>query len=55
VAIDTGVAGIHEDGTGYRMDEVPLSLRSPLEGPRSAAETLIALAEGVRAALRRPG
>jgi formylmethanofuran dehydrogenase subunit B len=55
VAIDTGVAGIHEDGTGYRMDEVPLSLRSPLEGPRSAAETLVALAEGVRARLRRPG
>ena len=31
VAIDTGVAGIHEGGTAYRMDEVPLSLRPPLD------------------------
>ena len=53
VAIDTGVAGIHEDGTGYRMDEVPLSLRPPLAGPRSAAETLVALAEAIRARLAR--
>ena len=30
VAIDTGVAGIHEAGTAYRMDEVPLPLRPPL-------------------------
>jgi formylmethanofuran dehydrogenase subunit B len=43
VAIDTGVAGIHEEGTAYRMDEVPLSLRPPLPGARSAAETLLAL------------
>ncbi len=53
VAIDTGVAGVHEDGTGYRMDEVPLSLRAPLSSRRSAAETLAALAEGVRASLGR--
>ncbi len=40
VAIDTGVAGIHEAGTGYRMDEVPLPLTSLLEHPRGAAATL---------------
>jgi formylmethanofuran dehydrogenase subunit B len=40
VAIDTGVAGIHEGGTGYRMDDVPLPLTPVLEGPRSAAGTL---------------
>jgi formylmethanofuran dehydrogenase subunit B len=55
VAIDTGVAGIHEEGTGYRMDEVPLSLRAPLASQRSATETLVGLTEGVRARLRRPG
>lgn len=43
VAIDTGVAGIHEGGTAYRMDEVPLALRPPLAGRRSAADTLLAL------------
>ncbi len=48
VAIDTGVAGIHEGGIGYRMDEVPLSLRPPLTGQRSAVEVLGALAEGIR-------
>jgi formylmethanofuran dehydrogenase subunit B len=40
VAIDTGVAGIHESGTGYRMDDVPLPLSPVLESPRPAAETL---------------
>ncbi len=40
VAIDTGIAGIHEPGTGYRMDDVPLPLSSVLENPRAAAETL---------------
>ena len=48
VAIDTGVAGIHEAGTGYRLDEVPLSLRPPLQGQRSTSETLSALVERVR-------
>lgn len=43
VAVDTGVAGIHEAGTGYRMDDVPLSLRAPLPGPRSAAGTIAQL------------
>lgn len=49
VAIDTGMAGIHEGGTAYRMDDVPLPLRPPLEGPRSAAETLELLLGAVRA------
>lgn len=48
VAIDTGVAGIHEGGTAYRMDEVPLPLRPPLGGARSAADTLAALLGAVR-------
>lgn len=51
VAIDTGVAGIHESGMAYRMDEVPLPLRPPLDHPRSAADTLDALTTAVRAHL----
>jgi formylmethanofuran dehydrogenase subunit B len=54
VAIDTGVAGIHEAGTGYRMDEVPLSLRAALTGQRPAVDTLSALAIRVAAKLGRP-
>ncbi len=48
VAIDTGVAGIHEGGTGYRMDEVPLSLRPPLSATRSTVDVLEALRGAVR-------
>jgi formylmethanofuran dehydrogenase subunit B len=40
VAIDTGIAGIHEAGTGYRMDDVPLPLTEALAGPPSAAAVL---------------
>ena len=43
IAIDTGIAGIHEGGTGYRMDEIPLPLRPPVARTRSAADTLRAL------------
>jgi formylmethanofuran dehydrogenase subunit B len=43
IAIDTGVAGVHETGTAYRMDEVPLQLRPPLPNPRSATEVITAL------------
>jgi len=43
VIIDTGVAGIHEPGVGYRMDDVPLPLQGVLPGPRPATETLIQL------------
>jgi formylmethanofuran dehydrogenase subunit B len=48
VAIDTGVAGIHEGGTGYRMDDVPLSLRPPLSGTRATVEVLEALRRAMR-------
>jgi len=48
VAIDTGVGGIHEAGTGYRMDDVPLPLTAVLEHPRGAAETLGLLLRAVR-------
>jgi formylmethanofuran dehydrogenase subunit B len=53
VAIDTGSAGVHEDGIAYRMDEVPMALRPPLPGSRSARETLEALADAIRGELRR--
>lgn len=53
VAIDTGVAGIHEGGTAYRMDEVPLPLRPPLSASRSTTDTLRALTEAVRGELGR--
>jgi formylmethanofuran dehydrogenase subunit B len=49
VAIDTGVAGIHEAGTAYRMDEVPLPLTPPLPGIRGAAGTLASLLSEVGA------
>ncbi len=52
LAIDTGVAGIHEAGIGYRMDEVPLELRPPLPGPRSATDVLNRLADAVAVQLR---
>ena len=48
IAIDTGVAGIHEGGTAYRMDDVPLPLRPPLTGQRSTMHTLQSLAEMIR-------
>lgn len=51
VAIDTGIAGIHEGGTAYRMDEVPLRLRPPLTAQRSTVETLLALTQSLRSRL----
>ena len=45
IVIDTGVAGIHEDGTAVRMDEVALGLRGVLPGPRAAAPLVRALRE----------
>jgi formylmethanofuran dehydrogenase subunit B len=54
VAIDTGVAGIHEGGTGYRMDEVPLGLRPPLTTRRPAVEMLRALGARLREGEKRP-
>lgn len=43
--IDTGVAGIHDEGTAMRMDDVPLPLRQVIGGPTDAASTARALVE----------
>jgi formylmethanofuran dehydrogenase subunit B len=53
VAVDTGIAGIHEGGTAYRMDDVPLRLRPPLPAERSVVAVLAGLLAAVRS--RRPG
>ena len=46
VAVDTGSAGIHEGGTAFRMDDVPLPLRPSLGGgSRAALVTIHALRE----------
>src|SRR2546425_4964714 len=48
VAIDTGIAGIHDGGTAFRMDDVPLPLRPALDGgPPGAAEVVRALLEAL--------
>jgi formylmethanofuran dehydrogenase subunit B len=47
VAIDTGVAGIHEAGTAVRMDDVPLPLRAVLTGPPAALEIVERLRQRV--------
>jgi len=44
VAIDTGVAGIHEGGTAFRMDDLALPLRPALSGPAVATDVVRALA-----------
>lgn len=54
VAIDTGVAGIHESGTAFRMDDVPLPLRAPMPGPPVAADVVRALAQRIGARRARP-
>ena len=43
VAIDTGVAGIHEGGMAFRMDDIPLPLRPSLPGPPAAPDTAFVL------------
>ena len=55
IAIDTGVAGIHESGSAYRMDEVPLPLTPPLPGGRTVRATLDALLAGLAGRIRRQG
>jgi formylmethanofuran dehydrogenase subunit B len=45
VAIDTGVAGIHEGGTACRMDDIALPLRPPLARARTAIDVVTALRE----------
>jgi formylmethanofuran dehydrogenase subunit B len=41
VAFTTGTVGIHAEGTMYRMDNVPLHLRSFLSSPYPSDETLL--------------
>jgi formylmethanofuran dehydrogenase subunit B len=50
IAIDTGRAGIHEGGTAFRLDDVPLPLTAVLPGPATVAEVL---AEVTRSAVGR--
>ena len=40
VAIDTGMPGIHEGGTAYRLDDVPLPLTPVLTHPTSATAVI---------------
>ena len=51
IAIDTGVAGIHEGGMAFRMDDIPLPLRPSLPGPSSAPDTAF-LVEALGARIR---
>jgi formylmethanofuran dehydrogenase subunit B len=53
VVIDTGIAGIHEGGTAYRTDDVPLRLRPPIPGARSAVDVLGALLTAIVAGMGR--
>jgi formylmethanofuran dehydrogenase subunit B len=46
VVVDTAIAGIHEAGTAYRLDDVPLPLRPPLRGRRSLSDVLGVLLAG---------
>jgi len=43
IAIDTGRAGIHEGGTAFRLDDVPLPLTAILPGPVTTAQVLAEL------------
>jgi len=43
IILDTGIAGIHDEGTAMRMDDVPLPLRPSLAGPPSTAGMIRAL------------
>lgn len=48
VAVDTGIAGIHDGGTVLRMDDVPLPLRPTVTGPPSAVDVIAALGRSLR-------
>lgn len=45
IAVDTGIAGIHEAGMAFRMDDVPLPLTAVLEGPPMTTRVLSMLGE----------
>ena len=49
IRIDTGVASIHESGTAFRTDDVPLPLRAALPTPRDTASLLKALGAAIAA------
>ncbi len=49
VSVDTGLAGIHEGGTAFRMDDVPLPLRPSIDGARAALVTVRALRDRLSA------
>ena len=47
VAIDTGRAGVHDEGTVLRLDDVALPVRALVAGPPAAAMVVKALTEAV--------
>ena len=51
VAIDTGLAGIHDGGTVLRLDEIPVPLRPSLRG---AAPDTVATVRALTQLVRRP-
>jgi formylmethanofuran dehydrogenase subunit B len=53
VAIDTGLAGVHDAGTALRLDDVPLPVRAVVAGPPPAAGVVKALREAVVRSQRR--
>jgi formylmethanofuran dehydrogenase subunit B len=52
VSIDTGVAGIHESGTAFRMDDVPLPLHAALDGSAFASSLAVVRALSERLVTR---
>ena len=53
IRIDTGVAGIHESGIAFRLDDLPLPLRALLPTPRDTASLLKALGAVIAARAAR--
>lgn len=47
VALDTGLAGVHDAGTALRLDDVPLPVRAVVLGPPAAAAVVKAVREAV--------
>jgi formylmethanofuran dehydrogenase subunit B len=47
VAIDTGLAGVHDAGTVLRLDDVPLPARAVVSGPPAAAGVVKTMREAV--------
>ncbi|HEX5634030.1 MAG TPA: hypothetical protein VFX50_12415 [Gemmatimonadales bacterium] len=47
VAIDTGLAGVHDTGTVLRLDDVPLPVRAVVPGPPAAVAVVKAVREAV--------